>query len=138
VLAPNKIILHASATRPEWLERESLMSQAQEIESWHLARKFSGIGYHFLIGRFNGEILAARPLWRQGAHCRDSSQNRHSIGVCLIGGYGGQSTDKFSHHFTEEQYLAVQELQTRFRLPLFGHNEFSSKACPCFNVKVTF
>lgn len=137
MLKPNKLIVHASATRPEWMEGQPLAAKCEEIERWHRERGFSGIGYHFAIDR-NGDLMHCRPMWRQGAHCRDKGQNRQSLGVLLIGGYGGARDDLFFDHFTTSQHDSVSALIEKLDLPVYGHNEFSNKACPCFNVQEVF
>lgn len=141
MLDPNKIIFHCSATRPDWMETHSTLAKTAQIDAWHRSRRFNQIGYHYVIDR-DGFYIPARPLWRQGAHTR--GQNRHSIGVCLIGGYGGNENDAFLKHFTKEQRKSSVELIDTLReyfskpLTVHGHNEFAAKACPSFNVQKEF
>ena len=75
-----------------------------------------------------------------GAHVK--GHNRNSIGICLLGGFGCDSHDKFKDHFTDEQENALLQLITQLEAEhpiksVRGHNSFSgvSKACPGFRVK---
>jgi len=54
---------------------------AAEIDRWHKARGWDGIGYHFLI-RENGDIEYGRPLNKEGAH---SVGRNHYVGIALCG-----------------------------------------------------
>jgi len=77
-------------------------------------------------------------VWRSGAHV--AGHNKNTIGVSLVGGRGGCSDDKFLDNFTEEQEKALRELIEDLKkdhktiTKVTGHNEYASKACPCFDV----
>ena len=78
------IIIHCSATRAGQDLR------AKDIDRMHKQRGFSQIGYNFVID-LDGMVENGRPLSIDGAHCNtkgfsESSYNRHSIGICYIGG----------------------------------------------------
>lgn len=126
----NTVILHCS---------DSDFGDVDEIDKWHRARGWSGIGYHFVItnGRlktgqsysaFNdGLIQAGRDINKIGAHCK--GHNTGSVGVCLIG----------RHNFTARQlYSSLPELLGKLMFEhdisvdrVFGHCEFSrAKTCP--------
>lgn len=129
----NLIIIHCSAT-PEGRE-----VSAAEIDGWHRARGFSGIGYHYLI-HLDGKTEACRPLEKIGSHC--FGQNQNSIGICYVGGV--DKTNKPKDTRTAEQKAALRSL-VKVLLEQFpdariaGHNEFTpNKACPCFNVREEF
>ena len=139
-MTPTEIILHASATRPEWMERKPLSAKIAEIDSWHRDRGFRKIGYHWIVDR-TGEVLPGRPETEQGAHVQ--GHNRNTLGICLIGGFGGAATDKFNDHFTAAQRIALTDLiadiQTRHKLTkLSGHNEYANKGCCCFDARSEF
>ena len=139
-MTPTEIIVHCSATRPEWLKSRPLSRKIAEIDSWHKARGWKGIGYSYVIDR-TGEVLPGRGENEQGAHVK--GHNRNTLGICLLGGFGGAATDKFNDHFTAAQRIALTDLiadiQTRHKITkLSGHNEYSAKACPCFDVRSEF
>jgi len=133
----DEIIIHCAATRPGWREDESTISKIEEVRRWHVdGRGWSDIGYHFLIDR-DGTVEAGRPVSRAGAHVR--GHNRNSIGICLFGGHGAAATDNFYDHFTPEQDAALRKLIDTLvgqygSLDISGHNEYSVKGCPGFQV----
>ena len=126
----NEIIIHCSAT-PEGKD-----FTVEDIRQWHLARKFSDIGYHYVVYR-DGSVHKGRAENLVGAHC--VGHNAHSIGVCYIGGVAADGkTPKDTR--TPQQKVALRQLvnQLRFYYPdasVHGHNEYSNKACPSFNVQ---
>jgi len=127
--AIEKIIIHCSAT-PEGRD-----VTVETITDWHLARGWSDIGYHFVI-HLNGEIKEGRPLHRAGAHTK--GHNKGSIGICYIGGVDGNMKAKDTRTPAQDAALVnlIQALQKDYPLAtIHGHNEFSSKACPSFNVQ---
>lgn len=129
------IILHCTAT-PEGEDYT-----VEQVRQMHLARGFSDIGYHYLIGR-DGTVRAGRPEAIVGAHCK--GHNTRSIGVSYVGGCPVRTTpdwDKIGKDTrTPAQKIAlarlVKELCRRYPgATVHGHNEFAAKACPSFNVK---
>lgn len=125
----NKIILHCSATP------EQRHVDVQTIRDWHLKRGWSDIGYHFVV-YLDGTVMPGRPVERIGAHVK--GMNRNSIGVCYIGGvdYYGKPKDTR----TQKQLDSLEQLITDLfhqypEASLHGHNEFSTKACPSFDVQ---
>jgi len=70
----NYIVIHHSAS--------SLKTTAEDIAHWHLAKGWSGPGYHFCI-ESDGRLIMTRPIDRLGAHVR--GHNTHTLGVCLVG-----------------------------------------------------
>lgn len=115
-----KVIIHCAATP------NGRAHTAQEIHHWHKDRGWDGIGYHYVI-RLDGIVERGRPEYWQGSHTR--GENFESIGICLIG------TDAF----TVDQWASLKKLVSKLmsRYPgvkIHGHNEFSSKDCPGFNV----
>lgn len=124
-----KIIIHCSATR----ENEDI--SAATIKRWHTKEKgWSDIGYHYVI-HLDGTIVKGRKDDVVGAHCL--GHNANSLGVCYIGGL-----DKKGHNpkdtRTLEQKIALQSLlkTLTFTHPesvIYGHRDFSNKACPSFD-----
>tara|TARA_R100000541_G_scaffold16336_3_gene26007 strand:- start:2699 stop:3136 length:438 start_codon:yes stop_codon:yes gene_type:complete len=125
----NKIILHCTAT-PEGRE-----VSASTIKKWHTDKGWSDIGYHYVVG-LKGNVELGRPVERQGAHVR--GKNKDSIGISYVGGCDSKMNPKDTR--TEDQVLALDELIANLmdKYPgstLHGHNEFSAKACPSFDVQ---
>jgi N-acetylmuramoyl-L-alanine amidase len=126
----NKIILHCSATR------EGQDISTETIRGWHVnERGWSDIGYHYVV-LLDGTVDKARPVERQGAHVR--GKNKGSIGVCYIGGCDADMNPKDTRTDLQKESLTelISYLMDSYEdATLHGHNEFSSKACPSFNVK---
>ena len=102
---------------------------AADIHAWHIARGWSGIGYHYVIDE-HGDIENGRPEYWVGAHV--GGHNTHSIGICLIG----------VKTFTNEQWVALRALVLDLKrrhtgIEICGHNELDThgKTCPNFDVK---
>lgn len=130
------IFVHQATTRPEWMEDQSVEAKRDEIDRWHRARGWNGIGYHYVIDR-DGKVAKGRDESRIGAHV--ANHNTGSIGICLIGGHGASMDDPFSRNFTPQQDAALRELiediKTRAKIKrIRGHNEVANKVCPGFNV----
>ena len=134
----NEIIIHCTATRPGWMAVRPVAEIVAEITRWHVEdRGWSDCGYSHIISR-SGEVGAARPEHRVGAHCK--GKNSTSLGISLCGGRGGEADDAFEDNFTADQESALRDLiaDLKDKYPtiskISGHNEYSSKACPCFDV----
>lgn len=130
--AINEIIIHCSATR------KGQAFTVADIDRWHHARGFAGIGYHYVI-YLDGSIHKGRPLSQAGAHC--VGHNKQSIGVCYIGGLdeAGQPCDTRTLEQRNAMLKLLKTLKTQFpNASIHGHNEFSNKACPCFDVHAEF
>lgn len=131
-----EIVVHCSATLPEWLARAPLSLKREEIRRWHLGRGWKDIGYHWLIDR-DGKTTSGRPETVIGAGVE--GHNAGVIHICLIGGHGSAATDAFGRHFTVAQDGALRrtiaEIRARTRIDrISGHNEWAAKACPGFTV----
>lgn len=130
----DKIIIHCSDTPP------AMDIGADEIRRWHTdpqpkGNGWSDIGYHYVIRR-GGDVEPGRPELVSGAHTR--GHNKSSIGVCVVGGRGKDGSAEVN--FTHPQWAALYDLVERLtrKYPdaeVYGHNDFSSKACPSFNAQ---
>ena len=135
-----QIIVHCTATRPDWWDKKTINEQVKEVEKWHVVdRGWKAIGYHYLIGR-NGEVVQGRPIEMIGSHAR--GHNKDSIGIALFGGFGSDADDLATEHFTPVQLAAaydlIRKLQGQYNIKnerVIGHNRISSKACPGFRVQ---
>lgn len=128
--AIHKIIIHCTATR----EGDDI--SVDTIRRWHLARGWSDIGYHYIID-LKGNINAGRPIELIGAHTRGF--NKGSIGIAYVGGVEADGkTPKDTR--TKAQKDAIIRLVKKLKgcypdVTIHGHNEFSNKACPSYNVQ---
>lgn len=131
-LASRRIILHCSDTKADpFLDVET-------VRRWHVnGNGWRDVGYHFVI-KVDGTIEVGRPLSMKGAHTKGHND---SIGVCYIGGKSNQGHPKDT--MTPQQEVAFENLVLSLRclfgdLTLHGHNEYSNKRCPCFDVSEKF
>jgi hypothetical protein len=128
-----RIIIHCTAT-PEGRD-----VSAAEINDWHTARGWNGIGYHAVV-RLDGRIEPGRPIADVGAHTR--GHNDDSLGICYVGGVDADGrTPKDTRTLEQVRALAVQLRQwiRAYNIPpnqVFGHRDFDAmKACPSFDVE---
>ena len=125
----NELIIHCTATPA------TQSVTVADITRWHRQRGWKTIGYHFLIDQ-DGVVHTGRPLSDVGAHCR--GHNANSIGICYVGGLAKNGSPSDTRTDAQKNALLslVTELLERFpSAKVYGHNEFSSKACPCFDVQ---
>lgn len=122
------IIVHCSANRAGSALRLA------DIDRHHRSLGWKGCGYHYVIPT-DGTLEAGRPEAEMGAHCRH--HNRHSIGICYIGGLSADGTPADTR--TEAQRATLRRLlaslHRRFpRALIVGHRDLDPlKACPCFD-----
>ena len=128
-----KVIVHCAAT-PEGRDVKT-----EEIKRWHTEeRGWSDIGYHWVV-ELDGSINEGRSEDINGAHCR--GHNSDSVGICYVGGSDSEGNPKDTR--TEEQRDAlvtlIKEILDRHPdAAVFGHRDFSTKACPSFDAKTEY
>ena len=122
------IVVHCSANRAGSALRLA------DIDRHHRSLGWKGCGYHYVIPT-DGTLEEGRPEAEMGAHCRH--HNRHSIGICYIGGLSADGTPADTR--TEAQRATLRRLlaslHRRFpRALIVGHCDLDPlKACPCFD-----
>lgn len=122
------IVVHCSANRAGSALRLA------DIDRHHRSLGWKGCGYHYVIPT-DGTLEEGRPKAEMGAHCRH--HNRHSIGICYIGGLSADGTPADTR--TEAQRATLRRLlaslHRRFpRALIVGHRDLDPlKACPCFD-----
>lgn len=127
-----RIILHCTAT----FQSDNPLKDIENIKNyWKNTLKWKSPGYHFLIDP-TGKIHNIHPIEKPSNGV--AGYNANSIHVCYIGGIDKNKNPLDNR--TIEQKCAmlhqVKELKKKFpNATIHGHNEFSSKACPSFNVK---
>jgi N-acetylmuramoyl-L-alanine amidase len=142
-LTTKAIVIHCTATlaHQPWTR--------QGIKQMHLARGFSDIGYHYLIG-LNGELWVGRkPDESIGAHVRGF--NDDTLAIAYVGGLAS-STAKPTDTRTAGQELTMEAICRKMvkkynGIPILGHRDLSPdldhdgvvekhewlKECPCFD-----
>ena len=123
------IIVHCSAN----LAGSAL--RLTDIDRYHRSLGWKSCGYHYVIST-DGTIEKGRNENEVGAHCKN--HNRHSIGVCYIGGLSKDGKPMDTR--TDAQRAALRGLLERLhrKYPnalIVGHRNLDpQKACPCFDV----
>jgi len=124
------IVIHCTAT-PEGREHT-----AAEIRSWHLAKGWKDIGYHYVV-KLDGSVESGRPVSEQGAHVK--GHNATTIGVVYVGGMDkGMKEPKDTRTEAQKDTLRVLLTELKKDYPhaqILGHNDFPgvAKACPSFD-----
>lgn len=122
----NRIIIHHTGGEID------IDAGAEQIHQWHLAKKWAGIGYHFVI-RKDGTIERGRPIQTVGSHAYKN--NADSIGIHLSGQFNlVQPTERQ----IESAAILIANLCVDFDIPtdrkhIIGHDECyngSGKGCP--------
>jgi N-acetyl-anhydromuramyl-L-alanine amidase AmpD len=146
----DSIIIHCSATRA------GLDIGKKEINQMHVSRGFQCIGYNYVI-RLNGTVEVGRSLTIDGAHCNSKgfsgvSYNKHSIGICYVGGLDahGKAADTRTPEQKKALAKLIKELCGKYQIvEVLGHRDTSpdldgdgivepeewTKMCPCFDVR---
>ena len=111
------IVLHHAAAK---------VCSPYQVDSWHKANGWSGIGYHYFI-RKDGTIYRGRPEWAIGAHA--SGRNSDSIGVCVEGNYDLET------NMPTLQKNAVKDVLSYLKdkypnAVIKGHREVGATGCP--------
>lgn len=123
-----EIIVHCTAT-PEGKDYT-----VDSIRQWHLQRRFSDIGYHYVI-HLDGSISKGRDESIIGAHC--TGHNTYSIGVCYVGGCKSDGkTPKDTRTSAQKQALLdlLKKLKNKYKgVSIHSHRDYANKACPSFD-----
>lgn len=127
----NHIVVHCAATT------STMDIGKEEIDRWHRARGWFGIGYHYVIRR-DGTLEIGRPEDAVGAHV--ANNNSDTLGICLAGGLA-QDKKTPEDNFTEAQFATLSSLLLKLKAKypkadIKGHGEFPppnlGRACPVF------
>jgi N-acetylmuramoyl-L-alanine amidase len=124
-----EIIVHCTATP------EGRKVSVEEIDRWHKDRGWSGIGYHYCI-QLDGKINKGRNIKIPGAHCR--GRNKYSIGLTYVGGCDTDMNAKDTRTDKQKEslkYLIGYLCASYPGAKVYGHRDFSSKACPSYDAK---
>lgn len=130
-----EVILHTSATAAGWWHDKTAWDMRAEIDGWHKARGWKGIGYHFVVAP-DGSIARGRHKTEIGTHVKE--HNRGTIGICMVNVKEHDGIKTFSDYFTNQQRKTVKwliaELVDQGVERVTGHNDYANKECPGFKV----
>ena len=120
----NNLVIHHSASSRDTTTKEM-------IESWHLNKGYSSIGYHYIITG-DGKLHVGRPADQVGAHAY--GRNQDTLGICLTGNFDIEQP-------TEEQINTLIQLVAilckRHKLAtnkVIGHRDTIATSCPGKNL----
>lgn len=142
------IMVHCTA------DREGTNKTMEDVRAHHLSLGWVDIGYNYII-ELDGTVKKGRSLDIDGAHCsyKGSSgvpYNKHSIGVCYIGGTdkNGNPKDTRTEKQKQAMHKLIKELCEQYNIKeVIGHRDVSpdqngdgvisswewGKQCPCFD-----
>jgi N-acetyl-anhydromuramyl-L-alanine amidase AmpD len=111
-----RIILHHAAASK---------CTAQQINQWHLANGWVGIGYHFFV-RKDGSVYRGRPEDTVGAHA--GNNNYDSIGVCFEGSFDREQMNEVQRKAGAE---LVAYLKGKYGITkVQKHSDVNATGCP--------
>ena len=120
--------------------RLSQRVSVEDIDRWHKAQGWSGIGYHWYVDR-DGHIFPGRSEREAGAHVK--GYNHCSIGICYEGGLDeqGNSADTRTPAQKAALLFIIKYLKQSYpNAIVLGHRDFPGvhKDCPCFDAKTEY
>lgn len=119
------LVIHHSASSPD--------TRVADIDAWHRARGWSGIGYHYVIERDSagrGHLKRGRPDTKAGAHAGVALYNSKGIGLCVAGNF---DREPVSEALYADVLGAVLHLCRKYGIPagnVLGHRDCKATACP--------
>ncbi len=119
----HRVFIHCSAS--DHAHHDNI----ETMKSWHSARGFSDVGYHFFIQK-DGTLEYGRDIEKTPA--AQKGHNLNSLAICVHG--------LKEENFTEAQFHTLNKLASQIEynyenISFHGHCEVSKKACPVFNYK---
>ena len=112
-----RIILHHAA---------AVTCSVQDIQRWHLANGWAGIGYHFFV-RKDGNIYRGRPENTVGAHV--TGANSDSIGICFERNYDAEASMPQTQINAGKELVAY--LKSKYGVSTVkAHRDVGASSCP--------
>ena len=125
-----RVFLHCTASDNKTLKGVTLV---EEVNRWHQANGWSGVGYHEMIDK-EGSVMSARPAERQGAAQlgKDQQGNVGAYAMCIHGNW------EFTTASMEAVVVRCRVIDDAFKLAglsvtFHGHREIDPKPCPVFD-----
>jgi N-acetyl-anhydromuramyl-L-alanine amidase AmpD len=117
-----RIVIHHSASH--------FSTTIEDIQAWHYANGWSGVGYHFVI-HADGSIWEGRPIETQGAHAyqdKDHEANTDGIGICLAGNF--MTAIPTEAQMASLVWLIQDIWKIYLGIGVIGHKDVMATACP--------
>lgn len=112
------------------IHHAAAVATLEEIDGWHLARGWRGVGYHYVV-EANGRLRLGRREDEVGAHAR--GRNTDTIGVCVA----VDARDGIPSEAWDQLVTLTRDLLRRHRLTVdnvIPHSAVSATVCPGFPI----
>lgn len=130
--AVKRVFIHCSASDHEWLKG---ITMVEEIDRWHKANGWSGVGYQYLIDK-EGTIVTGRTLEKQPAAQLGpkGDGNRETLAIMVHGNW------RFTPASLDSLVALCKAIDAAYYLAnkpvtFHGHCEIDPKPCPVFDYK---
>ena len=120
-------IHHAGVAVNKHTIKNAVINDLQNILTGHLNREYADIAYHFVVDYF-GNVWEGRSLAYEGAHV--ANQNKHNIGVMLLGNFDKQNPSVGQLQATERLSSLLSEEYGIKRHRIYGHSDLGASSCP--------
>lgn len=113
---PLEIILHHA---------DAINCSIEDINSWHKANGWSGVGYHYLV-RKDGSVWKGRPDNCIGAHCLN--KNTGTLGICFEGNFEKETMNNVQLQAGAE---LIKYLKDKYGITnVSRHKDYMATDCP--------
>lgn len=113
---PLEIILHHA---------DAVNCSIEDINSWHKANGWSGVGYHYLV-RKDGSVWKGRPDNCIGAHCLN--RNTGTLGICFEGNFEKETMNNVQLQAGAE---LIKYLKDKYGITnVSRHKDYMATDCP--------
>ena len=126
----SRVFIHCSASDAEGPAYTGT-ALVKTVDSWHRARGFNGIGYHFVIDKA-GRIIQGRE--RELTPAAQEGNNKGTIAICIH----GLDIAKFTAEELAALFTLCSEINTAYNgsITFHGHREVNKmKTCPVINYR---
>jgi N-acetyl-anhydromuramyl-L-alanine amidase AmpD len=112
------------------IHHAAAVTTLEEIDRWHLARGWRGVGYHYVI-ESDGRLRLGRREHEVGAHAR--GRNQDTIGICVA----VDARDGIPSEAWDQLVTLTRDLVRRYALTVddvIPHFAVSDTLCPAFPI----
>lgn len=127
-----RVFLHCTASDLPHLKGVAL---AEEVNRWHLANGWAGVGYHFLVDK-EGQVVTGRPLDLVPS-AQLGKDGRGNLGTIAISTHGGWSFTAAGLQATKAlcAAIAADYADQGGTVTFHGHCEIDPRPCPVYSYK---
>lgn len=112
------------------IHHAAAVTTLEEIDKWHRARGWRGVGYHYVIEP-DGRLRLGRREHEVGAHAR--GRNQDTIGICVA----VDARDGIPSVAWDQLVTLTRDLVRRYALTVddvIPHYDVSDTLCPAFPI----